>query len=398
MSVLRCPGCGAELDADSTAYACACGELLDVEHDAAELSRVNFEKGSGVWRFRALVDPAAREVVSLAEGDTPLLYSEPLARFAGLDDLSFKHEGRNPTGSFKDRGMTVAVSRAKLAGAKLLACASTGNTAASLAAYAAAAELPCVVLAPEKATALGKLSQAIAHGARTVLLRGDFDAGMKLVRAAADEGRVTLLNSANPWRIEGQKTIVFEILRERGWDPPDWIVFPAGNLGNCAAFGKALHEARDAGLIDRLPRLAAVQAAGAAPFAAAFERGFDELRPVQAETMATAIRIGAPVSYARAVRSIRATNGVVLAVDDEAIAAAKRAVDTAGLGAEPASCASLAGAARLVTDGTIERGASAVCVLTGHLLKDADANLAVHAENAPIAVTGADELSAMLSS
>ncbi|MEM7308216.1 MAG: threonine synthase [Planctomycetota bacterium] len=380
MSALCCPACGSRRGADADVLRCGCGELLELEHPAPDAPREAFARPaapSGVWRFAEVVDPglAPEERVTLAEGNTPLLCSAALSRFAGLERLALKHEGRNPTGSFKDRGMTVAVGRARRAGARLLACASTGNTAASLAAYAGAAGLPCVVLAPERGTALGKLSQAIAHGARTLLLRGDFDEGMRLVLAAAEEGRVALVNSANPWRLEGQKTIVLELLAQRGWEPPDWIVFPAGNLGNCAAFGKALREARAFGWIDRVPRLAAVQAEGAAPFAAAFGRGFDRLEPVRAETFASAIRIGDPVSYRRAVRSLRETGGVALSVSDDEIRAAKRAVDRAGIGAEPGSCAAVAGLRALRAAGTVGPDDSAVCVLTGHVLKDPDANL-----------------------
>ena len=284
MSVLRCPGCGAERPPDVRVFECACGELLELDHGAVECSRELFdvrrrEVGSGlrsgVWRFREVVHPdlPEDETVRLGEGDTPLYDSAPLARWCGLERIAIKHEGMNPSGSFKDRGMTVAVSHARRLGARRVACASTGNTAASLASYAAAAGLQAVVLAPEDGTAAGKLSQAIAYGARTLLVRGDFDAGMRLVRASAEELGLYLVNSINPFRLEGQKTIVLELLQELGWRAPDWIVFPAGNLGNCAAFGKALKEARARGWIDRMPRLAAVQARGASPFAAAFEGG-----------------------------------------------------------------------------------------------------------------------------
>jgi len=359
--------------------------LLDVEHDFPRgLTRDSFalrsDQPSGVWRFAAIVDPELdpRRVISLAEGNTPLYSSPSLCQAALLPHLHIKHEGHNPTGSFKDRGMTVAVSRALSSGARALACASTGNTAASLAAYAAHAGYPALVLVPEAATASGKLSQAVAHGARVLRISGDFDRAMELVAELAHRGEVALLNSANPFRIEGQKTIVFEMLQQLNWQAPDWIVFPAGNLGNCAAFGKALREAAQLGLIDSIPRLAAVQAEGAAPFAASFARGFDQLEPVRAETIATAIRIGDPVSYARAVRSIRETNGQVLAVSDAEILMAKSEVDRAGLGAEPASCAAFAGAKKLALRGIIDPRDRVVCVLTGHLLKDSDTTLAFH--------------------
>lgn len=384
MSRLVCPETGEEAPAVGLHPFPGGAGLFDVVHEFPPLERALFDRRRGrpnsVWRFRELVDPELppEAVVSLEEGGTPLLESEALARYAGLSRLALKHEGRNPTGSFKDRGMTVAVSRALLAGAKTLACASTGNTAASLAAYAARAGVRAVVLVPEGATARGKLAQAVAHGARVLAVAGSFDRAMVLVRELARQGQVALLNSANPFRIEGQKTIVFEVLLQSGWDPPDWLAFPAGNLGNCAAFGKALREARALGLIERAPRLVAVQAAGAAPFAAAFERGFDRLQPVRAETVATAICIGDPVSYARAVRAIRETAGTVVAVSDDAILDAKAAVDGAGIGAEPASCAALAGVRELVRRGVIGARERVVCVLTGHLLKDPDTTLAYH--------------------
>ncbi|HIF42229.1 MAG TPA: threonine synthase [Planctomycetes bacterium] len=359
--------------------------LLDVEHDFPQgLTRQSFDPSSdqpsGVWRFAQLVDPELDpdQIVTLAEGNTPLYRSESLCAASLLPGLRIKHEGHNPTGSFKDRGMTVAVSRAIAGGAKALACASTGNTAASLAAYAAHAGYPAIVLLPEASTASSKLAQAIAYGARVLRVRGDFDCAMKIVAELAFRGDVALLNSANPFRIEGQKTIVFEMLQQLNWQAPDWIVFPAGNLGNCTAFGKALREALALGLIDSVPRLAAVQAEGAAPFAASFARGFDRLDTVHAETLATAIKIGAPVSFSRAVRSIRETRGEVLAVSDEEILVAKAEVDRAGLGAEPASCAAFAGAKKLALRGIIDPEETVVCVLTGHILKDPDTTLAYH--------------------
>jgi threonine synthase len=393
VAILRCPRCKTESAASSREYQCACGGLLDVEHRFRPLERTLFDQrlgalepphDSGVWRYRELVYPRfPREaIVSLREGNTPLYRSRAVANWTGLDDLWLKHEGLNPTGSFKDRGMTVAVSRARASGAQIVACASTGNTSASLAAYAAAGCLRAVIVVPEHGTPPGKLSQAVAYGARTLRLRGDFDRGLELLRRVASERGIWILNSLNPFRIEGQKAIVFELLQQLEWSAPDWIAFPAGNLGNCAAFGKALREARAANLIDRVPRLAAVQASGAAPFARAFREDFSALVPVRAETIASAIRIGNPASYARAVRSIRETRGVVSEVDDEQILEAKGCVDRAGIGAEPASCAAVAGVRRLVREGAIAPWEQVVCVLTGHLLKDPDTTLAMHAGGA----------------
>ena len=236
--------------------------------------------------------------------------------------------------------MTVGVTQARRIGARAVACASTGNTSASLAAYAAQAKIPALVLVPAGNVASGKLAQSLAYGARTLLVRGGFDDCLRLVQEASTRLGVYLLNSINPFRIEGQKTIVLELLQQLAWDPPDWIVLPAGNLGNTAAFGKALREALAWGLIGRVPRIAAVQAAGAAPFARSFEEGFRQRYRVQPETVATAIRIGDPASHDRAVRAIRETDGVVLAVSDAEILEAKAAVDASGVGCEPASAAS----------------------------------------------------------
>jgi threonine synthase len=306
-----------------------------------------------------------------------------LSRFAGCDGLLVKHEGHNPTGSFKDRGMTAAVTQAVRLGASAVACASTGNTSASLAAYAAQAGLPGLVFVPAGKIALGKLAQTLAYGARTLLVRGDFDACLRLVQEASRELGIYLANSINPWRVEGQKTIVLELLQQLGWEPPDFLVLPAGNLGNTSAFGKALREAHALGLIARLPRLVSVQAAGAAPFARAFTEGFTTRHRVQAETVATAIRIGDPASWDRAVRAIRDTDGLVTACSDAEILEAKRAIDAAGVGCEPASAASVAGVRQLVAAGTIRPGHRVVAVLTGHVMKDPGILIDMHQEGAP---------------
>jgi threonine synthase len=251
-----------------------------------------------------------------------------------------------------------------------VACASTGNTSASLASYAAQAGIPGLVFVPAGKVALGKMAQTLAYGATTLLVRGDFDECLRLVQHASKELGIYLLNSINPWRVEGQKTIVLEILQQLGWNVPDFIVLPAGNLGNTAAFGKALREAHALGLIARMPRIVSVQAAGAAPFAKAFREGFGTRYRVQAETIATAIRIGDPASWDRAVRTIRDTDGIVLSVTDDEIIDAKVQIDAAGVGCEPASAASVAGVKQLVRDGVINSGDRVVAVLTGHVLKD----------------------------
>ena len=393
-----CLACGNEqLETDAAPRCRACGGLLEVRHRAPDLTtgelrdRFTDRRGgprgpagsSGVWRFREMVMPSAQRIVSHPEGNTPLLHRPALDRFAGIADVMFKHEGHNPTGSFKDRGMTVGVTQAVRIGATAVACASTGNTAASLAAYAAQAALPALVVVPAGNVAMGKLAQSLAYGARTLLVRGDFDDCLRLVEEASDRLGVYLLNSVNPFRIEGQKTIMLELLQQLAWEPPDWIVLPAGNLGNLSAFGKALREAHAWGLISRMPRLVGVQAEGAAPFARSFSEGFRTRHAVKAETVATAIRIGNPASWERAVNAIRETNGIVLAVSDERILAAKAAIDATGIGCEPASAASLAGVKRLVDSGEMLPGERVVAVLTGHLLKDPGSLLDYHRDRRP---------------
>jgi threonine synthase len=294
-----------------------------------------------------------------------------------------KHEGHNPTGSFKDRGMTVAMTQALRVGASAVACASTGNTSASLAAYAAQAGLKALVFVPAGQVALGKLTQTLAYGARTLVVRGNFDQCLTLAREASEALNIQLLNSINPFRLEGQKSIVLETLEQLEWSAPDWIVLPAGNLGNTSAFGKALREAHALGLIDRMPRIAAVQAEGASPFAQSFREHFERRIRVEPETIATAIRIGAPASWERAVRAIRDTNGAVTSVSDAEILEAKAVIDAAGVGCEPASAASVAGAARLRREGVIGAHESVVAVLTGHLLKDPGALVRYHQETEP---------------
>jgi len=397
-SIQRCESCGAEWPFTLTANSCpTCDGLLEVIHPhptlhgAALLSRFGSRccthqgsEASGVWRFRELVMPGEGAVVSHPEGNTPLMHRASIAEYAGVASLMLKHEGRNPTGSFKDRGMTAAVTHAVRTGATAVACASTGNTSASLAAYAAQAGLPELVFMPEGKVALGKIAQALAYGARTLIVKGDFDDCLRLARESSRELGVYLANSINPWRVEGQKTIVFEMLQQLGWQAPDWIVLPAGNLGNTSAFGKALRELHALGLITKMPRVLSVQAMGAAPFAHAFETGFTTHVPVRAATVATAIRIGDPASWDRAVRVIRETNGAVLAVNDDAILDAKAVIDAAGVGCEPASAASVAGVRAARASGLIGANDSVVAVLTGHVLKDPELVVQYHEQMRPV--------------
>ncbi len=386
-----CAACGAEMPLLSPRPQCGCGGLLEARprpSQGARALRALFEErrrsgdptvaGSGVWRFRELLLPGRGPVVTHPEGNTPLYRRDAISAWVGLDDLTLKHEGENPTGSFKDRGMTVATTQAVRAGATAVACASTGNTSASMAAYAAQAGLTALVFVPAGKVAAGKLAQALAYGATTLIVHGDFDTCLRLARETSEAFGVALLNSINPWRLEGQKTIVLEMLQQRRWDPPDWIVLPAGALGNTSAFGKALREARELGLISRMPRVASVQARGASPFYRSYRTGFKKRYRVPAETVATAIRIGDPASHDRAVRAIRETRGVVTAVSDAEILDAKAMVDRAGIGCEPASAAAVAGARQLVRKGVIRKSASVVAVLTGHLLKDPEAVMSFH--------------------
>lgn len=334
---------------------------------------------SGVWRYREIILPATLDdIVSRPEGNTPLYEHPRLSNWAGMDSLFLKHEGENPTGSFKDRGMTVGVTQAKLLGARAVACASTGNTSASLAAYAALANLPSLIFIPSGKIAAGKLAQALAYGAQTLQVHGDFDDAMSLVQEVCNELGVYLLNSLNPFRLEGQKSIVFEILQGFQWQAPDWIVLPAGNLGNTAAFGKALYEAHQLGLIDKLPRITSVQAAGASPFYHSFQGGFTQRQTMKAKTIATAIQIGNPVSYERAIRTLKWTDGLVTSVSDDEIMDAKAMVDRAGIGCEPASAASVAGVRKLVAEGVIQPHETVVGILTGHVLKDSDSTVDYH--------------------
>jgi len=393
-----CAACGRVFSETDPRLHCECGGLLELRHNhsgptgAALRALFDARRGaahgpftSGVWRYREMVLPTAAddEVLTYPEGNTPLMRRPTVAAWAGGTDLLLKHEGHNPTGSFKDRGMTVGVTHARRVGATAVACASTGNTGASLGAYAALAGLPAFAFVPKGHVALGKLMQLVAYGVRTLLVNGDFDACQELAHASGDQLGVYLLNSINPFRLEGQKTIVLELLQQLDWEPPDWIVVPAGNLGNTASFGKALAEARDWGLITKLPRIAAVQAEGAAPFAMSYREGFARPHRVEPRTVATAIRIGNPASYERAVRAIRETDGVVTTVTDDQMLEAKAVIDASGAGCEPASAASVAATRRLIQEGIIGAGERVVAVLTGHLLKDPESVTRYHQDTEP---------------
>lgn len=383
------PECRARFDIDDLIYVCPdCGALLEVALDAnsldsKELASVWRQRRlsnspldqSGVWRYREMLPPFhSASITTLREGDTPLLQAPRAASYAGLESLTFKHQGFNPTGSFKDNGMTCGVAQARKLGMRRVACVSTGNTSASMAAYAAAAGLEALIFLPHGNISYGKLAQALEYGARTFQIEANFDQILALVRALARKIDIYLLNSINPFRIEGQKTIMFEMLDARDWSVPDWVIVPGGNLGNISAFGKALRELRDLGLIAKLPRLAVIQAVGASPFYDfARENGTGPFVPQpKPDTLATAIKIGDPVSWPKAFREIQLFDGVVERVTEQEIADAKAVIGRSGIGCEPASAATLAGLRKLVGEKVIAADSDVVAILTGNVLKDPD--------------------------
>ena len=409
--IYTCPGCGGLLDVAyefepaASADEIKADEIKAAEKKTGEMKAADLKsvfrarKGSsseldqsGVWRFRELIPFVSdlSEVVTLREGNTPLYPAPRSARFAGLDSLRFKHQGMNPTGSFKDNGMTTGVTQARALRASAVACASTGNTSASMAAYAARAGMRAFVFIPAGQVAYGKLSQSLEYGARVVEIEGNFDDAMRIVREMAEETDLYLLNSINPFRLEGQKAIAVELMEQLDWRAPDWIVVPGGNLGNSSAIGKALDELYRLGFISRLPRLAVIQAERASPFYDLFAspsrralKAFD--RP---ETLATAIRIGNPVSWKKALRALERTDGLVERVSEQEIADAKAVIGSDGIGCEPASAATLAGLRRLVAEDKIDRGAEVVAVLTGNLMKDSSYTISYHTDSLALETAG----------
>jgi len=404
------------LSVDEIAVTCPqCGELLDVEYDwdrvPVPASLREFERRwgnrnrpadfSGVWRFRELLPFATEEqIVSIGEGQTILHQSQPLGRYVGVDEdkLFLQYEGLNPSGSFKDNGMTAAATHAKLVGAKTAACASTGNTSASLAIFAATTkQFQVVVFVGSGKIAYGKLSQALDYGAKTLQIEGDFDDALDRVREITDSRGIYLCNSLNPFRIEGQKAIIYRVLEGLGWESPDWIVVPGGNLGNSSAFGKAFSELKSLGLIRRVPRLAVINASGANTLYRLYEQ--EQLRwnggrvdeaqidhfyadmdaeGRRASTLASAIQINRPVNLKKCLRALDVCDGVVREVTDQEILDGKAQVGAGGFGCEPASGASIAGARLLRREGVISSSDRVVCILTGHQLKDPAATIAYH--------------------
>ena len=388
MTYLQCSarGCGHKLDAHDRSLACPrCGDLLEVvvEPEQVEPSKLkalwqerrtswHAHDTSGVWRFREVLPCYDTEIVTLGEGNIPLVEGRKTASWSGIDKLWFKHLGFNPTGSFKDLGMTVGMTEAKFLGTTAVACASTGNTAAALAAYAARGGMTARVYLPAGQASANKLAQALDYGAEIVQIEGSFDDALNELLATSG-GDLYFLNSINPFRIEGQKTAMYELMEQFEWHPPDVLVVPGGNLGNSSAFGKALIEMKRFGLIDRIPRMVIVQAEGANPLARMWRLKAATLEAVaHPETAATAIRIGNPRSWRKALEGIAFTGGTILDVTDEELGEAKDIIGRDGIGCEPASATTLAGLRKLIRAGEIDRTARVAAVLTGHVLKDTD--------------------------
>jgi threonine synthase len=390
---LRCIGCGVVSAEAARDFRCtACGDLLEVSYAAPdaldagalkELWRVrktslDAADQSGVWRFREMLPilPAAAEAVTLREGNTPVYNMPRCARSAGVDALLVKHQGMNPTGSFKDTGMTAALSVAKHKGFQWVGCASTGNTSASMAAYAARAGMRALVLLPEGKISWGKLAQSLDYGAHTVQLKTDFDGCVQALLEIIRSFPLYLLNSMNPYRLEGQKAAAFELMEQLDWQTPDHVIVPGGNLANSSALGKGFLEMRAAGLIGKLPRISIIQAAGANPLARSMrEFNGDRIDSVKAETRATAIRIGNPASWKKAVAVLRETGGICDDVSEQEIAEAKAEIGLEGIGCEPASAVTLAGLKKLTRSGFVRRADSVALILTGHCLKDPEFTL-----------------------
>ncbi|OPY36471.1 MAG: Threonine synthase [Methanoregula sp. PtaU1.Bin051] len=373
---LVCVSCGASYPPDEILYNCTkCGHLLAVRYDLPALAvsrKIWDSRPLSVWRYRELL-PVTIEPVTINEGGTPLYHLKRLGKELGIPHLYAKHEGMNPSGSFKDRGMTVGVSMALQLKKKSVACASTGNTSASLAVYAAKAGIPAVVLLPAGKVAVGKVAQALMHGAKVISIRGNFDRALEMVHELCLSHGLYLLNSINPFRLEGQKTIGFEAIDQLG-GVPDRFVLPVGNAGNISAVHKGLLELKELGLVDSLPMMTGIQAAGSMPVVRAIRENLPEVIPEgDPETVATAIRIGAPVNAEKALTAIRTTGGLAESVtDDEILAMQRDLARKEGIGVEPASAASVAGVKKLIEAGAIDRSERIVCVVTGHLLKDPD--------------------------
>ena len=400
---LRCTGCSRTIAQSELKgnFRCAdCGELYEVvypEWHGTKHARPNPSAlrwlwrerrcgadpvdRSGVWRFREMLPilKSMESAVTLGEGNTPLYEMPRSADRLGISGLRAKHQGMNPTGSFKDTGMTAALSVAREQGFTWVACASTGNTSAAMAAYAARAGMRSLVLLPEGKIAWGKLAQAMDYGALTLQLRTDFDGCVRVLSEVVERAPVYLLNSVNPYRIEGQKTPALEMAEQLEWAVPDHLIVPGGNLANSSALGKGFLEMQHLGLTARVPKISVIQAEGANPLVRAMrEFGGEKLESVKAHTRASAIRIGNPASWRKAVRVIETTGGWVEQVSEAEIAVAKAEIGAEGIGCEPASAVTLAGLKKFVEQGKIGRDEAVVLLLTGHTLKDPDYTIRYH--------------------
>jgi threonine synthase len=394
LSYQECISCRTKYPLDEIIYFCKkCGDILEIklDYDTTKdmLQKSDWRKTPlSVWRYRDLMPIRDQsKIVTLKEGGTGLHQCKRLGKALGLKELHVKNEGENPTGSFKDRGMTVGVTKAAELGVKSVICASTGNTSASLAAYAAKAGLHCAVLIPSGKIAYGKLAQAMIYGSKVLQVRGNFDQALDIVfKLSEKHGSIYLLNSINPFRIEGQKSLGFEICEQLNNESPDRIIVPVGNAGNISAIWKGFTEFHNLGFVKKLPKMTGIQAVGSAPIAEMIKKGSNEIKPVvKPETVATAIRIGAPVSWKKAVKAIRDSGGTAETVtDDEILAAQKTLSRLEGLFVEPASASSIAGLKKLVENGTVDKNERIVCVTTGHGLKDPD--IAVRMSEKPLEV------------
>ena len=416
---LRCFGCGVRIAGNQAGsiFRCKdCGDLFEVEYPGWALDKGSSASAgavtrpgignpdrpnagalkwlwrerrasselldhSGVWRFRELLPilDSFGNAVTLREGNTPLYHMPRIAKALGVDQIFAKHQGMNPTGSFKDTGMTSALSVARERGFEWVACASTGNTSAAMAAYAARAGMKSLVLIPQGKIAWGKLSQSMDYGAVTCQLATDFDGCVKVLYSVVQQAPIYLLNSVNPYRLEGQKTPALEIAEYFDWSVPEHIIVPGGNLANSSALGKGFREMKALGLISRLPKISVIQAELANPLVRSFARdGGKTMEPVEAKTRATAIRIGNPASWRKAAKVVHETGGWCLDVTEAEIAIAKAEIGREGIGCEPASAVTLAGLKKLVADGRVEASDTVVLLLTGHTLKDADYTIDFH--------------------
>ena len=399
ISRLRCITCGATPDSAGQDFRCgACGDLLEFFFPGWTVDRSAFDPHalkslwlgrrtspnaldrSGVWRFRELLPRIPEEyVITLGEGNTPLYSLPRCGRGAGVDGLQAKHQGMNPTASFKDTGMTFAASSANQGRFGWVACASTGNTSASMAAYAARGNMHSLVLIPDGKISWGKLSQSLDYGAVTCQLRTDFDGCVRVLAEIVERAPVYLLNSVNPYRLEGQKTPAFELLEQMEWQVPHHVIVPGGNLANVSALGKGFAEMKQLGFIRRVPKMNVIQAEGANPLYRWLQKGGEgQFEPVVADTRATAIRIGNPASWKKAARVIVATDGYCEQVNECEIALAKAEIGAEGIGCEPASAVTLAGLKKLVADGRVGREETVVLLLTGHTLKDPEYTIQYH--------------------